>query len=304
MPETYRGGAGEPDRRRRNETVHLHLAPNEHLIHPQARITTYAADGRVLSSEPIRADDHRVYTGDVIVGDAASQQRLAEDQVGGLWYAPGTERECGVRGRTSIAVHADGGEPVFEGMFVLDGQVYHVVTREDYERHWTADEPVVVGGSADQRMVIFLEGDRDEAGAASPPTPPHHGCSHDRLAYNNDTAHPVHQASAAAAASLASDAHRLSGLMPKWDLPFLQADSVLGRRDDISGTVGGSNFIGSIGQTAGCQAQQRIVYMGVAADCNYVATYGSAQAARTRIINNWNRWVVVGGVLWVCGRVG
>lgn len=42
---------------------------------------------------------------------------------------------------------------------------------------------------------------------------------------------------------------------------------------------------------AGCPKEQRVVYMGVAADCNYVTTYGGADKARTQILNDWNRYV-------------
>ena len=44
----------------------------------------------------------------------------------------------------------------------------------------------------------------------------------------------------------------------------------------------------SIGQNAGCPQSQKVVYMGVAADCEYTQQYGSSQNATTQILTNWN----------------
>jgi hypothetical protein len=43
-----------------------------------------------------------------------------------------------------------------------------------------------------------------------------------------------------------------------------------------------------IGLTEGCPKSQKTLYMGVAADCEYVQHYGSAGAAVTQILNSWN----------------
>ena len=48
------------------------------------------------------------------------------------------------------------------------------------------------------------------------------------------------------------------------------------------------SFSGHIGQTTGCPTSQRIVYMGVAADCEYTSKYGSTSNATQAIITNWN----------------
>jgi hypothetical protein len=46
--------------------------------------------------------------------------------------------------------------------------------------------------------------------------------------------------------------------------------------------------VNSIGQNAGCPQSQKVVYMGVAADCEYTQQYGSPQNATTQILTNWN----------------
>ncbi len=53
-------------------------------------------------------------------------------------------------------------------------------------------------------------------------------------------------------------------------------------------TVAPHSFSGHIGQTAGCPTSQRVVYMGVAADCEYTSKYGSTSNATQAIITNWN----------------
>jgi hypothetical protein len=203
-------------------------------------------------------------------------------------------------------VHEHGHQPVFEGMFSVDGQVYHILTKENYDRHRKHGEPVVVGGTDDQRMVIFLEGDRDSSDddGVEQQTSQHAGCSHDRLAFNTNTTinpilRPRPKINPYSPRRPSIGSWSPTGLISKWDLPFLNRpmddpfESTPSRRhekrDDISGTYGGSNYIDTIGQTAGCPKEQRVVYMGVAADCNYVSQYGDAQKTRTQILSNWNQ---------------
>jgi hypothetical protein len=157
---------------------------------------------------------------------------------------------------------------------------------------------------------MFMEGDEHENaaealahGTASGKAKT--GCSHDDLAFNtNVTAHPVlkdrprhphlnNQAAAPFFPSLPSMplSDSLNSLFPYGPQPPRRSIS---RRDDIS--TGGNaspstNYISNIGQTTGCPTEQRVVYMGVAADCNYVSTYGGAEEARTQILTNWNRYV-------------
>lgn len=50
----------------------------------------------------------------------------------------------------------------------------------------------------------------------------------------------------------------------------------------------GSNFEDNIGQSTGCPSTQKVVYVGVAADCEYTSTYGSTQNATQQIITNFN----------------
>jgi hypothetical protein len=298
-----------------HETVHLHMTPTEHLFHPQAKINYLSSTGDVLHSEPLQAHDHRVYTGEVL-GAWSTSKRLEEDRVGGLYYPPGSEASRGVRGTATIHVYGHSGDDDqeqstrFQGAFYVDGQLWHVMTKENYLRHAQGGDPEVYDLGEDSGLVMFMEGDEHENaaealahGAASGKAKT--GCSHDDLAFNtNITGHPVlkdrprhphlnNQAAAPFFPTLPS--------MPLSDslnslFPFASQSPrrSISRRDDIS--TGGNaspstNYISNIGQTTGCPTEQRVVYMGVAADCNYVSTYGGAEEARTQILTNWNRYV-------------
>jgi hypothetical protein len=48
------------------------------------------------------------------------------------------------------------------------------------------------------------------------------------------------------------------------------------------------SFADQIGNTAGCSKTQKIVYMGVAADCTYTSKYGGSSNATTMILTDWN----------------
>lgn len=296
-----------------HETVHLHMTPTEHLFHPQAKINYLSATGDVIYSEPLKAHDHRVYTGEVL-DDWSTSQRLEEDRVGGVYYPPGSEESRGVRGTATIHVYdhpeddTDVRSTRFQGAFYVDGQLWHVMTRENYLRHAQDGDPEVFDLGEESGLVMFMEGDEHENGdetfgKGSVPGMRKMGCSHDDLAYNtNVTVHPVlkdrprhpHSDRKVAAPffpslSFTPLSDSLSSLFPYGSESPHRSIS---RRDDIS--TGGNakpstNYINNIGQTAGCPTEQRIVYMGVAADCNYISTYGGAEQARTQILTNWNR---------------
>ncbi|GAA5832789.1 hypothetical protein JCM11251_005765 [Rhodosporidiobolus azoricus] len=85
--------------------------------------------------------------------------------------------------------------------------------------------------------------------------------------------------------------HPLHPFSPSYPIRRDAHSHALQRRqgDDISGGSGqSSNFINSIGSTAGCPKQAMVVFVGMAADCTYVSAYGSTEAARTQILTDMN----------------
>ncbi|GAA6062534.1 hypothetical protein JCM10212_004300 [Sporobolomyces blumeae] len=216
----------------------------------------------------------------------------------------------------------------FQGAYMKDGETFTVHSTERYLRTKDVLDPsgplarpyVRRDLAASTGMVIVRERDTlspeervralrkrglpipnpDDLYSAS--TTP--SCPHDQLAFNTDPAHPV--LSNAVSQSLYAEFH--SPWVPFLGLPsplspdtFEPADRtvhssspLIGRHakrqaGDISGGSGtSSNFINSIGSTQGCPKSAMVVFVGVAADCTYVDTYGSTDAARRQILGDFN----------------
>lgn len=130
------------------------------------------------------------------------------------------------------------------------------------------------------------------------PSPGVPTCSHDQLAFNTDPAHPVYITSGPVH-NATSPWFPFSPFYPNRDALFSPADHsavpaghsfvprghklVKRQGNDISGSNGqSSNFINSIGSTAGCPKQQRVVFIGVAADCTYVGCLLPSFSVRPR----------------------
>ncbi|KAF8971590.1 zinc metalloprotease [Flammula alnicola] len=266
-----------------NETFHLHLRPNDDLIHPAARIHYYKTlpDGRdVLShTEPLLRESVKAYLGEVVAA-YHSAARMREDAAAVIHHPHPADL-----GWARIMVHAQGDtergiNPIFEGAFSANGVIYHLMTKENYLRNKLELDPQLSEpvDDTDANLVIWRESDvmtpKEEHFAKTGVNFPSEKvivpqtCGHDRLEYNNPAQNPM-----------------LTRLpVPTWTdhllSPFL--NETLYRRDDVQTGNGGmsTNFAGSIGSKAGCPSTQKIVYMGVAADCTYVSTYSDSK--------NWN----------------
>ena len=237
------------------------LKPTEHLFHPDARITY--DNGAV---EALREEDWRVFTGEVLHPKWA--ERIRWEEVTGLRNAK-SDRDA-VIGSARIMVHRPGSrnvEPLFEGVLTINGVNYHVLSQEHYERVKTVEDVAVeeVGG-----MIVFRDADMYHEDHHENHHDEAYSCTHDTLGFNSNLSHPVWQ-------------NRFKDM-------FTPLDALdIFERDDTGGMTGSTNYINSISSAAGCPSSQQIVYMGVALDCNYVATYGSADAARTQVLNDWNQ---------------
>ncbi|KAL1940653.1 hypothetical protein VTO73DRAFT_8088 [Trametes versicolor] len=270
-----------------DETFYLHLRPNDHLIHPAARINYYTTtpDGQsVLSrTEPIRRESVRAYWGEVIP-EHASPDRLREDTAGVL-PRPSGQTELGWA-RITVYDQGDASKPpVFEGAFSVQGVIHHVMTKDNYLRtkHGLDPHIQVSQDDPDSNLVIWRDSDvmsahehtaATQGGGLGLATPVAESCGHDKMDFNTDD-------------------QRLRRPDPPAYTPWYDAFGFLRsanftKRDDVAGGGMGMDFSGTIGQTAGCPTSQRIVYMGVAADCEYTAKYGTPSNATQQIITNWN----------------
>ena len=256
------------------DTFHLHLTPNDDLLHPDAHIkyfkTAPDGSGSVLDRiEPIHRESVHIFGGKVI-HDQFTQDALLEDDAGGIWRPNGV-RAPGERGWARITVH-DGGDPtigrppVFEGAFSVDGVIHHVTTKVNYLATKLALDPDP-HPLDETDLVIFRDSDiasieeEDFMSTGKPltetrKTRPPTSCSHDRLAHNVAKSHPVLRA----------------GLdqspQETWVDPFGLNEhnrgknmSLLPRQGDINNAGGNmsSNFANSIGSTVGCPIAPQIV---------------------------------------------
>ncbi|KAI0656792.1 Metallo-peptidase family M12B Reprolysin-like-domain-containing protein [Cubamyces menziesii] len=271
-----------------DETFYLHLRPNDELVHPAARINYYTTtpDGQsVLShTEPILRESVRVYWGEVIPAHV-SPDRLREDTAGVL-PRPSRHSELGWA-RITVYDQGDasvGRPPLFEGAFSADGVVHHIMTKDNYLRHRLTLDPHIQlsEDDPDSNLVIWRDSDvmsTDEHTAAAyldlgHTAPAGETCGHDRMDFNTD--HQVLRKP------------RPAPYTPWYDAFGFLRGANFTRRDDVAGGSMGMDFEGYIGQTAGCPTTQKIVYMGVAADCEYTSVYGSPSNATQQIITNWN----------------
>ncbi|TEB34929.1 zinc metalloprotease [Coprinellus micaceus] len=204
-----------------DEAFHLHLRPNDHLVHPEARINYYGLDSdgaaTVLRTEPIVRETVKAYM----------------DTIGVVRYRPHPAE----LGWARIMVHHQGDSdrqtsPVYEGAFSVGGVIYHITTKENYDRKKHALDPEVVEtlDDGDNRLVIWRESD------AMTPEEEH----------------------------------------------FVKTDAPTG-----NGGMG-SNFVDNIGQSVGCPTTQKVLYMGVAADCEYVQKQDGQENAKRQILTTWN----------------
>lgn len=191
---------------------HLHLRPNDHLIHSAARVNylTIGEDGltRVNRTEPLHGEKVRAYWGEVVAAEH-SVQRMREEAAGKLPDIPG--RHEVELGWARIVMHAQGDTssgtaPVFEGAFEAFGDIHHIITRENYERNKHPHDPHGVSSpdisGMDERLVVFRDSDimtaAEELAAADASIHGkllagsgtanliHSGCMHDTLQYNTD----------------------------------------------------------------------------------------------------------------------
>lgn len=238
--------------------AHLLLRPSQDLFHNDAFIRI---DG--IPFERLRAEDYRLYQGEVI--DERWINRIKAEETAGM------NSGKGIRGSAALSIQhtgINGVEPIVEGSFNIDGVTYHVKTTENYLRLRRPDEVLLDNHGS---MVVFRDtdmylDDHDELSSSHIPS-----CSHDSHAFNQNMSHPIWQ-------------NRHDNLFTPLDDPF----AVI-RRSDTGGMSGSTNYINSIGSTAGCPSAQQIVYMGLALDCNYVQTYNGAASARTQILTVMNQ---------------
>lgn len=223
-----------------DDTFYLHLRPNEHLIHPAARIKYYSTDSTGQSvlthTEPLLRESVKAYLGEVVPAEFSSD-RLREDAAGTLRHASSNSE----LGWARIVVHHQGDiekgqAPIFEGAFSVNGVTHHVMTKDHYLRNKHHLDPYLAlpDDDPDSALVIWRDSDvmspQEELSAMSAvlgtdyePVEPK-TCGHDRLPYNTDP-------------SLNPALRRPPPVTPWYIDPFwlIGSNSTASKRDDVAG---------------------------------------------------------------------
>lgn len=183
------------------QTFYLHLRPNDHLLHPAARINYFSTtpDGRTVltRTEPLVRDSVRAYYGDVVSAHHSSERlRLDAARV-----VPDARNRLGW---ARIVVHHQGDPnagvpPVFEGAFTVDGIIHHISTSDNYLLNKQQLDPEIIDLThSDAGLVIWRDSDvlphhEEETLRLRYGLPPKvsplerpASCGHDSLPYNTD----------------------------------------------------------------------------------------------------------------------
>ncbi|KIL71088.1 hypothetical protein M378DRAFT_183602 [Amanita muscaria Koide BX008] len=272
-----------------NDTFHLHLRPNDHLIHPAAQIIYYesSTDGAVQKhTAPLLRETVKAYWGEVVAAHH-SPTRMLEDAIG-VVHSPSHPADLGFA-RIMVHDHVNSGSssisPNYEGAFSMNGDVYHIMTKDNYLRRKHRLDPELSAPTlgASSNLIIWRESDvmtaAEEFFALHGKQPQEEAleagsCGHDRLAYNTLDLNPLMRTL------------RPTNVDPFWGI--LRSRGLYGRDDVAGSNAMGTNFANTIGVSTGCPTSQKVIYMGVAADCEYVTKYGSQDSARQAILGNWN----------------
>ncbi|KAF9112862.1 hypothetical protein BGX27_002663 [Mortierella sp. AM989] len=264
-----------------NTTFHLYLEPNADLIHPDADL-----------GPDISHDDIKVFKGIVVQDEhhsdrkwkrATTTSRMAKRTVEHMLH------EEGVLGwaRMMIEHDLDSTEgPILRGAFMVNDETYHITTRQNYHIQKRSDDAFPSQAPSGSSSVIYRDSDlykptnlaRKKRGLAA-----------DEVSCGAD--HMLNRTAAYVEATSSNDYYYppdlrttvpMSGgfdTASSW-IDMLKAPIV---KRDITLNVAGPNPV-----PTGCPVNRLFNYMGVAADCAYVRTYGGQVQARQQIFADFN----------------
>jgi len=230
------------------QRMRLSLEPNHDLFVDGGRITHVHANGTIAWQEPIERLHHKVYKGTAWVKRAHRWDKV---------------------GWARIALQRDGLRPLFEGHYTVQHDHHHIKLASSYKTTRRPEDPDVhLRDGDDDYMVVFRDSDMDQPveqpelrkregeGETAP------GCLADQLGFNTREDHPVYASMRARADSLG----------------FTPVANLFSKRQQLDTQPGGNgagvNLVSSIGSTRGCPNTRRVALVGVAADCNYVQSFG------------------------------
>jgi hypothetical protein len=243
----------------KKERIKLSLEPSHGIIADDAVVSYLDGEGKVVRTEAINRDEHKIFKGDTWV-----------EEQDGSWTNIGWAR---------ITIRRDGYDPLFEGTFTVVHDSHHVLLSSNYMQTRHELDPWLEPSHEDY-MVVFRDSDISQEeirGELKRRDDDVFSCSAHTLKFNRDPTHPVYTA------------------MLKRDVGFwgsASRASLFGKRqiDTVpsGGNSGGVNLKSSIGNSAGCPTTRKVALIGVATDCSYVASFNSSETARQNVINQIN----------------
>lgn len=255
-----------------DEPISIVFKPAADLLHRDATLISQNSP-----SERLFSHQFRVFEGEV-VHEADVEDVWAQTAASVL--RPQSRHPS--RGWARLLLRDDG---AWDGSAHIDGETWHFKPTHVYERERTLLSPeipmtaLVRRGKLGGNTVILLSRDsmtheeeafelrkrglRSASYDAGEPS-----CSHDTLEFNLDQLEQYSYASSLERAAL----ERRSG-------------PLLGKRQDIQGGNASSSFASSIGSTQGCPNEQKVLFVGVAADCTATQVFGSTNEAKQTILS-------------------
>ncbi|KAK9766303.1 hypothetical protein K7432_004696 [Basidiobolus ranarum] len=263
-----------------NRTFYLHMEPNTDLLHPQAEITTYDASG-VANTKRIFPHEFLVYRG--IVVEPELSDNMFDQEIIGIHSPYKINPRSITKGWARLIVHQDStkalpdAQHIYQGVFTLDSETYHVQPIASYKLSKRFHDPEVVNPSArplHQRRsstIIYKLSDQ-KSKAPQKYIKRDLNSGHDELSSILD--HENRRETSCGAEGLTFNKNITASKMPSsydWAMGYQRLE----KRAPTE-------------ITRGCPTSRKVMYMGVAADCAYVAYHKGSEEAKKTILNNWN----------------
>ncbi|KAI8636685.1 Metallo-peptidase family M12-domain-containing protein [Parasitella parasitica] len=239
-----------------DKSISLSLSPNVDLFHPDAQLTVFNTDGSLHAVEKVVPHEYLVFKGHV---------NVKEHQ----WA------------RILMRKDLEHTSPIFEGAFTMDSDIYHIKTTPNYHLTKRSDDPVSTNRYA--KMIIYrdsdqlIEDEQEESGLLEKRYRHKDDimCAMEELAYNRRMTGSHAAPTTVNATNTTSESNAFSNLWEKRDM-------------DVFSTSLVPTSSPSPPVIQGCPTARKIAYMGAAADCSYVLSYGSVRYAKLQMINDWN----------------
>ncbi|KAG0049527.1 hypothetical protein BGZ83_005713 [Gryganskiella cystojenkinii] len=258
-----------------NTTFYLHLEPNHDLIHPELDLSKYEDIGSI--------NDIKAFKGIVVQDENTSIYKWNQDMTTSTINSNSRTLEHrlyeeGVLGWARMMIEHDSKDDtmVLRGAFTDGSTTYHVTSRQHYQVQKRYDDHSP--SNAESEIVIYRDSD-----LVKPNKIIKRGVSEDNLSTCGSTGRSPY-----------SSVEQEHGYYYPPDLTapvpmggaagaFDMGSAIFRKRDDIMVKVAGPSPI-----PTGCPTTRMVNYMGVAADCTYVRSYGGLANARKQILADFN----------------